>query len=119
MEKEENGKPYDFEERTFLFAKRVRAFLKRVPRSDDNIIDGRQLLRCSGSVGANYIEANEGLSKKDSRFRLRISRKEAKEARFFLRLLEPSDAAEAERQALVDEAVELRNILSTMIRNSE
>ncbi|HEV2296605.1 MAG TPA: four helix bundle protein [Tepidisphaeraceae bacterium] len=90
MAKEGNGKPDDFEKRTF--AKRVRAFLKRVPRSDDNVIDGRQLLRCSGSIGANYIEANEGLSKKDSRFRLRISRKEAKESRFFLRLLEPRDS---------------------------
>jgi four helix bundle protein len=119
MDKAENGKPYEFEERTFLFAKRVRAFLRRIPRTDDNVIDGRQLLRCSGSVGANYIEANEGLSKKDSRCHLRISRKEAKESGFFLRLLEPGDAAEAERQELIDEAVELRNILSAMIRKSE
>ncbi|MDQ3441691.1 MAG: four helix bundle protein [Planctomycetota bacterium] len=70
-------------------------------------------------MGANYIEANEGLSKKDSVFRLRISRKGAKECRYFLRLLEPGDAEKAEREKLVAEAIEIRNILSTMIRNSE
>ncbi|MGB7160651.1 MAG: four helix bundle protein [Tepidisphaeraceae bacterium] len=119
IEQEENGKPYDLEERALLFARRVRLFLKTIPRTDGNIIDGRQLLRCSGSIGANYIEANEALGRKDFLFRMRISRKEAKESRFFLRLLEPGDAQEAERQALISESVELRSILSSMIRKSE
>jgi hypothetical protein len=56
--KTENAKPYDLEERTFLLAKRVRAFVKRLPRTLANIEDARQLVRASGSVGANYIEAN-------------------------------------------------------------
>jgi four helix bundle protein len=62
--------------------------VKRLPRLDANIIDGRQLLRASGSVGANYIEANEALSRKDFIMRAKISRKEAKECRWFLRLLD-------------------------------
>ncbi len=118
MEKEENGKPYDLEERALLFAKRVRAFLKVLPRTDAHVVDGRQLLRCSASIGANYIEANEALGKKDFFCRLRISWKEAKESRFFLRLLEPSKDFEAERQALIAEATELLNILSRMIRKA-
>jgi len=43
------------------------------------------LVRASGSVGANYIEANESLSKKDFLMRVKICRKEAKESRYWLR----------------------------------
>ena len=92
-EKKENSKPYDLEERTFLFAKRVRAFVKRLPRNIANFEDGKQLVKPSGSVGANYIEANESLSKKDFVLRIKISRKEAKETRFWLRLLDTGDEA--------------------------
>jgi four helix bundle protein len=75
-------KPYDLEERTFQFAQQVRAFVKLLPRTVCNIEDVKQVVRSSGSVGANYIEANEALGKKDFLMRLRISRKEAKESRY-------------------------------------
>ena len=78
---EDGRHQYDLEERTHLFAKHVRAFVKRLPRLDANVIDGRQLIRASGSVGANYIEANESLSRKDFVMRIKISRKESKECR--------------------------------------
>src|SRR5881227_3534252 len=78
----ETGKPsggkFDLEDRTFKFAQRVRAFIKTLPRTLANIEDARQLIRASGSLGANYIEANEALSKKDFRMRVKISRKESK-----------------------------------------
>ena len=48
------GKPYDLEERTTAFAKRVRAFVKQLKKSIANIEDGRQVIKSSGSVGANY-----------------------------------------------------------------
>ena len=60
-----NSKPYDLEERTFQFAKDVRNFVKTLPKNVANIDDTKQLVRASGSVGANYIEANESLGKKD------------------------------------------------------
>jgi four helix bundle protein len=60
-----NLKQYDLEDRTFEFARDVRAFVKVLPKTLSNIEDGKQLIRSSGSVGANYIEANESLSKKD------------------------------------------------------
>jgi four helix bundle protein len=67
-----NSKQYDLEERTFEFARRVRAFVKLLLRTLANIEDVRQLIRASASVGANYIEANESLSKKDFLCRIKI-----------------------------------------------
>ena len=81
-----------------MFARSVRAFLKRVPATLANIEDGKQLLRASGSVGSNYIEANEALGKKDFLMRIKISRKESKESRFFLRLLDAGGKPDVEAE---------------------
>ncbi len=56
---------YDLEERTLIFAKDVRKFVRKLKKHIPNLEDSRQLVNSSGSVGANYIEANESLSKKD------------------------------------------------------
>jgi four helix bundle protein len=121
MTKDQNDSPYDLEERTYLFAKRVREFVKRLPRTDGNAQDIPQLVRASGSVAANYIEANEGLSPKDFRKCAKIARREAKETRLFLRLMDVcgSNALDSERASLIREAEELKLILSAMIRNNE
>ncbi len=79
---------YDLEDRTFVFARRVRRMVKLLPGSIANREDARQLIRASGSVGANYLEANNSLSKRDFRMRIRICLKEAKESGSWLRLLE-------------------------------
>ncbi len=84
MAKIENPKKYDLEDRTFNFAKSVRALVKKRTKTIGNIEDGKQVIRSSGSVGANYIEANESLSKKDFVMRIKICRKEAKESRYWL-----------------------------------
>jgi four helix bundle protein len=83
--------------------------------------DARQLVRASGSVGANYIEANDSLSKKDFLLRIKISRKEAKESRYWLRLLDigSDHKLESERQRLVQESTELMNIFGAILRKSE
>ena len=54
MTKNKNSKLYDLEDRTFLFAKKVRAFVKELPKTLANIEDGKQVIKSSGSVGANY-----------------------------------------------------------------
>ncbi len=115
------AKVCDLEERTFLFAQRVQAFVKTRPRSVANYEDIKQLVKSSGSVGANYIEANEALSLKDRIMRVKIARKEAKETRFWLRLLDTGGNArtEAERLVLIQEAVELMNILAAILRKLE
>jgi four helix bundle protein len=121
MNEASGGKPFDLSERTFLFAKQVRTFEKRLPRTEGNIEDVRQLMRSSGSVGANYIEANEALGKKDFLMRVRIARKEAKESAYWLRLIDAgSDSASvAEWQELIQEATELVKILSAIVRKRE
>ena len=117
----DGDKPFDLEERTLLFAKQIRAFFKKLPRSVANAEDGRQLIRSSGSIGANYIEANEALGKNDFLMRVRIARREAKESVFFLRLLDTGadPSLQAERLALVKEADELLRILCAIIRKRE
>src|SRR3954469_4159819 len=114
----DSPKPRDLEQRTFLFAQSVRAFVKRLPRTLGNIEDVRQLVRASGSVAANWIEADEALSKKDFLVRAKICRKEAKESRLFLRLLEVGTVNGKNRDELVNEARELTLIFSTIISKS-
>ncbi len=113
-------KQYDLEERTLIFAKEVRKFVKKLPRNLANMEDIRQLIRSSGSVGANYIEANESLSKKDFVMRVKISRKEAKESRYWLKLLETgSDNLETQRNKLIIEATELMKIFGSIVEKSK
>jgi four helix bundle protein len=112
---------YNLEERTLQFAKRVRAFTKKLPRSLENIEDIKQLTKASGSQGANYIEANESISKKDFIYRIKISRKEAKESGFFLKLVDTNDDIELEneRQSLIQEAMELTKIFGSIVTKTE
>ena len=114
-------KKYDLEERTYEFARDVRAFVKKLPRTLCNAEDVKQVVRSSGSIAANYIEANESVSKKDFLYRIRISRKEAKETRLWLRLVDTQvdDSLETMRTRLVQEGTELMNILGAIIRKSE
>ncbi|WP_396166937.1 four helix bundle protein [Flavobacterium sp.] len=114
------SKPYDLEERTFLFAKDCRVYIQKLPKTISNIEDGKQLVRSSGSVGANYIEANEKLGDKDFLFRVKIARKEAKESKYWLMLLNEMNAELREiSQELIIEADALRKILSTIITKSK
>lgn len=117
----QNTKRYDLEERTFEYAKEVRIFIKKLPKSIGNIEDSKQVVRSSGSIGANYIEANESLSKKDFVMRIKICRKEAKETSYWLRLLDTSDGKELEttRQALVNEGRELTKIFGAILEKSK
>jgi len=121
MVEKRNLKQYDLEERTFQFAQKVREFVKKLPRTLPNSEDSRQLVNSSGSVGANYIEANEALGKKDFVMRIKICRKEAKESRYWLRLIDTKDNSrlELEGENLIQEATELMNIFGAILRKSK
>ncbi|OGF21132.1 four helix bundle protein [Candidatus Falkowbacteria bacterium RIFOXYB2_FULL_38_15] len=111
----QNSKHYDLEERTFLFARRVNEYINKLPKTITSIENSKQLARSAGSVGANYIEANESLSKKDFAMRVKISRKEAKESIFWLRLIEPLDSQQKEKEYLIQEATELMKIFGAIL----
>ena len=121
MAETRKSKQYDLEERTFKFAQQVREFVKKLSKTLANIEDIKQLVKSSGSVGANYIEANESLGKKDFLMRIRISRKEAKESAYWLRLVDTGNdiSLDKERNSLVGEARELTNIFCAILRKSE
>jgi four helix bundle protein len=110
----------DLEERTFQFAKMVTLFTKTLPRNFSKQEYVKQLVRSSGSIGANYIEANEALSKKDFAMRIRISRKEAKESSYWLRLIIETNGNEFKSGGmdLMRESEELKKILSAILLKS-
>ena len=114
-------KQYDLEERTFEFAKGVRKLVWRLPKTISNIEDGKQVIRSSGSIGANYIEAREAISKKDELHRLKICRKEAKESRYWLKLLCVSDDGDLRKmcEQLTQEAFELTRIFGAIVHDKE
>ena len=111
---------YDLEERTFQFTKRVNEYVNKLVKTIPNIENGRQLVRSAGSVGANYIEANESLSKKDFVMRIKICRKEAKESRYWLKLSETNEKeCKKEKEALIQEATELMKIFGSILEKSK
>lgn len=116
MTKIQNSRLYDLEERTLKFARDARNFVKQLPKTVASLEDGKQLVRASGSIGANYIEANESLSKKDFRMRIMICRKEAKETAYWLKLVEASShGLETEQARLLQEATELTKIFGSIV----
>src|SRR3989338_4976465 len=112
-------KKYDLEERCLKFAKRVNIYVKNLPKNIPNIENGKQLVRSAGSIGANYIEANEALSRKDFAMRIKISRKEARESEFWLELAEPLQEFEQEKMTLLQEALELRKIFGAILEKTK
>lgn len=122
MTNEKHKPVYDLEERTFQLAKSVRIWIKTLPRTLANIEDIKQLVRASGSVGANYIETNESLSKKDFIFRAKICQKEAKESVYWTRLiLETNDELENRISGgqIFQESTELKKIFSAIVYKSQ
>jgi four helix bundle protein len=115
-----SAKYYDLEERTLGFAKDVIEFANALPKSIANIEISKQVIRSSGSVGANYIEANESLGKKDFAMRIKICRKEAKESIYWLRLIEArGEQAKERKQSLISEATELMKIFGAILTKTQ
>jgi four helix bundle protein len=104
---------YDLELRCEKFALEVRDFCRSLKHDTINLVYIKQIIRSSSSAGANYIEANESLGKQDQKMKLRISRKEAKETKYWLKLLITDD--EQKMMTLYQEADELRRIFSAIL----
>jgi four helix bundle protein len=118
MGDKESEKPrtYDLEDRSLKYARAVIGFVKDLPTHVANREIIKQLIRAGCSVGANYIEANESLGKKDFAMRIKICRKEAKESKYWLLLIETgSTMQEIQRNKLMQEAEELKRIFSAIL----
>ena len=116
-----NTKRYVLEERTLNFTQRIIGYTKRLPKTTANFEITKQLIRAAGSVGANYIEANEALGKKDFLMRIKICKKEAKESRYWLVLSEPDSSDKqitSEKEDLINESTELMKIFGAIIEKS-
>lgn len=111
------NKKYDLEDRTYEFALAVALYCKKLPRTISNTEYVKQVVRASGSPAANYIEANEALSKKDFQLRIKICRKEAKETVLWLKLIINTNSEDftLEGKKLIQEASELKMIFSSIL----
>jgi four helix bundle protein len=117
----EDSKKYDLEERTEKFSLRVRDFCFLNKKTTINLEYIKQLVRSAGSIGANYIEANENLGANDLKMRIRICRKESKESRYWLKhiMTYENEQLEKERMLLYKEAEELTLIFASILRKLE
>lgn len=114
------GKIYNLEDRTLEFAKRVAKMCKSLEKNAINDVYIKQIIRSSTSVGANYREANEKLSKKDFLHRIKISRKECKETTYWIELIIDNNHVLSKIiESLLKESIELRKILSAIIDKSK
>jgi four helix bundle protein len=106
---------FNLEERTLKFSKEIRSFIKIIPKTIYNVDDFKQLIRSSGSIGANYIEANESLSKKDFIMRIKISKKEARESLYWLKIIKTDQKSNSLKNELIKEVSEIINILGAIL----
>jgi four helix bundle protein len=113
-------KPYDLEERTALFGEAIIRFLRTLPRDEITIPLIGQMVRSGTSVGANYCEADDAVSKKDFRHRISICKKESRETKFWIRMMATA-APESKRQGRIlwREAKELHLIFSAIWRRGK
>ena len=114
----ENKKIYDLNERLLVFARRILGICKQLPRLPECEGVRRQLADAGTSIGANFEEADAALTKKDFINKTNISRKEAKETRFWLRGISGIFIGEAEVKADIRESEEIISILSSMLLKS-
>lgn len=115
---EEQNKKYDLEERTALFAERVRDFCLKLPKNAANAEYISQLIRAGSSPGANYIEANESIGDKDFKMKIKTCRRESKESSYWLRLTitDGSKEMQDEKNYLRQEAKEFVLIFTAILK---
>lgn len=116
----QNSKVFDLDDRTLEFSKEIIGFVKPLQNTIANRELIKQVIRSSTSIGANYIEANESLGKKDFYLHIKICRKEAKETVYWLKLLELNKfESKNKRNILIEEANQLKKIFSSIVQKSK
>ena len=105
-------------DKTFDFALRIIELYKQMTTQHEFILS-KQLLRSATSIGANVEEANAAYSKKDFAAKMSIASKEARETRYWLRLIEKSDIVKLDIKATILEVDNIINILTAIVKSSQ
>jgi four helix bundle protein len=107
----------ELESRFEKFAISTRDFCRKLKWDIINVQYIKQVIRSSSSIGANYIEASDDLGKQDQKMKIKIGRREAKESIYWLKLIlvYNDEVLEKERNLLIDEASQLKKILSAIL----
>jgi four helix bundle protein len=104
-------------DKTFEFAVKIAILYKKLKHEKEFQI-GNQLFRSAGSIGANVEEAQAAQSKKDFISKMSIASKEARETRFWLRVLEKSNLIEIDLSSHIKEAEEIINVITKIVKTS-
>ncbi|MCD4823225.1 MAG: four helix bundle protein [Phycisphaerae bacterium] len=116
----EKTRQFDLEERTAVFARAIVAFARKMKQNPVNNPMITQLVKAGTSVGANYCEADDGISRKDFRFKIGLCKKEARETKYWLRIIgSANEELKLEARELWKEAKELHLIFVAIFRNSK
>jgi four helix bundle protein len=110
--------PYDIRERTFQFAVRVIRAVRCLPDDTATRVVAYQLVKAATSVGANVEEADGAESKRDFVHKMSIARKEARESRYWIRVVRASILDSDVWNSLQQESEELARILSAIINSA-
>lgn len=111
------SKPYNLEERTAQFGEAIIRFAKKIPQNPINNRLISQLVGAATSIGANFCEADDGVSRKDYKVRIGTCKKEARETKFFLRMIAVAEERlKPDARMLWVEAKELHLIFCALYR---
>jgi four helix bundle protein len=111
--------PYDIRERTFQFAVRVLQVIRQLPDDTATRVVAYQLAKSATSIGANVEEADGAESRRDFIHKMSVARKEARESRYWLRIIRAAILDNKEFSALEQESNELVRILSAIIASAK
>lgn len=111
---------FDLEERTAILGESVIRFCLKFPRTAISSPLISQLIRSATSIGANYCEADEASSRREFTYRIHVCKKEAREAKYWLRMIVTAiPAAADEARILWKEVDELNRIFASIARRSK
>jgi len=108
---------YDLEERTAKFGENIIKFSKQIPKNTVTMSIINQLVKAGTSVGANYCEADDAESKKDFRHKIGICKKEARETKHWLRMVETASPELTEEAKLLWQEAKELNLIFNAITN--
>ncbi len=120
IQRKPQNKKYDLEERTLKFAKNCIDLCKLLENNKINFELTSQLIKSSSSIGSNYREANETITKKDFHYRIGICRRESKESNYWLALILHANKQFTEKiEILIDEALQLTRIFVSINKSNK